>query len=171
MSRWRPPQPQSSRYITAEGYHRLNEELKYLWKVKRPEVTQAVSEAAAQGDRSENAEYIYGKKQLREIDRRIRYLSKRLDTITVVDRVPENQSVILFGAWVSIIDEDDNEKHFRIVGPDEIDTAGTLISIDAPLARALLKKSVGDEASITRPDGTEVWYEVTKIEYQEYTKE
>jgi len=98
MGRWRPPQPKSSPYITGEGYDRLNEELKYLWKVKRPEVTQAVKEAAAQGDRSENAEYIYGKKQLREIDRRVRYLAKRLEHIKVVDRTPDDTSRVFFGA-------------------------------------------------------------------------
>lgn len=108
MSRWRPPMPRSAPYITLEGYQRLNAELKYLWKEKRPEVTQAVKEAAAQGDRSENAEYIYGKKQLREIDRRIRYLSKRLDGITVVDRTPDDPSTIFFGAWVTLEDEQGN---------------------------------------------------------------
>jgi transcription elongation factor GreB len=165
MGRWRPPQPKSSPYITREGYERLNEELKYLWKVKRPEVTQAVKEAAAQGDRSENAEYIYGKKQLREIDRRVRYLSKRLEHIKVVDRVPDDTSRIFFGAWVTLADEDDQQRRYRIVGADEIDSAKGYISIDAPLARQLLKKQVGDEVIIERPDQNELWLEVIAIDY------
>ena len=165
MGRWRPPQAKSSPYITQEGYERLTEELKYLWKVKRPEVTQAVKEAAAQGDRSENAEYIYGKKQLREIDRRVRYLSKRLEHIKVVDRAPDDQSRIFFGAWVTLIDEDDQERRYRIVGADEIDPAKGYISIDAPLSRQLLKKQVGDEVVIERPEQDELWLEVLAINY------
>lgn len=166
MSRWRPPAPRSAPYITLEGYERLNAELKFLWKEKRPEVTQAVKEAAAQGDRSENAEYIYGKKQLREIDRRIRYLSKRLDHIKVVDRAPEDTSHIFFGAWVTLADEDDQQRRYRIVGADEIDPARGYISIDAPLARQLLKKQVGDEITIERPEKGELWLEVIAIEYE-----
>ncbi|WP_417682920.1 transcription elongation factor GreB [Roseibium sp.] len=165
MGRWRPPQAKSSPYITQEGYERLTEELKYLWKVKRPEVTQAVKEAAAQGDRSENAEYIYGKKQLREIDRRVRYLSKRLEHIKVVDRAPDDQSRIFFGAWVTLVDEEDQERRYRIVGADEIDPAKGYISIDAPLSRQLLKKQVGDEVIIERPEQNELWLEVLAIEY------
>ncbi len=165
MGRWRPPQPKSSPYITQEGYERLNEELKYLWKVKRPEVTQAVKEAAAQGDRSENAEYIYGKKQLREIDRRVRYLSKRLEHIKVVDRVPDDTSRVFFGAWVTLTDEEDNERHYRIVGADEIEPSKGYISIDAPLSRQLLKKQVGDEVWLQRGDEEELWLEIVAIEY------
>ncbi len=105
MGRWRPKGKPASKYITAEGYKKLNDELQYLWKEKRPAVTQAVQEAAAQGDRSENAEYIYGKKQLREIDRRVRFLSKRLDDMTVVDRLPEDQGKVFFGAWVELENE------------------------------------------------------------------
>ncbi|WP_027856673.1 transcription elongation factor GreB [Marinobacterium jannaschii] len=168
MGRWRPPAEKKSKYITATGYKRMNDELKYLWKVKRPEVTQAVKEAAAQGDRSENAEYIYGKKQLREIDRRVRYLSKRLDDITVVDRIPDDQGTVFFGAWVTIADEEDNEQRYRIVGPDEIEASGQLISVDSPLARQLLKKQVGDEVYLQKPDGSEIWYEVIAIEYEPY---
>ncbi len=168
MSRWRPPQPRSSNYITAEGYHRLNDELKYLWKVKRPEVTQAVKEAAAQGDRSENAEYIYGKKQLREIDRRVRYLSKRLDHIKMVDQIPANQNTVFFGAWVSLIDEENNENRYRIVGPDEISDADGYISMDSPLAKALLKKQLGDEVMLEKPNGDEIWYEISQVEYVPY---
>lgn len=166
MSRWRPPQPRSSKYITAEGYKRLNDELRYLWKVKRPEVTQAVKEAAAQGDRSENAEYIYGKKQLREIDRRVRYLSKRLEDMVVVDRIPERQDTVYFGAWVTLIDENDQSRCHRIVGPDEIDAGSDYISMDSPLARLLLKKQLGDEVCLQKPDGSEIWYEISAIRYQ-----
>ena len=168
MGRWRPPQPRSSKYITAEGYKRLNDELKYLWKVKRPEVTQSVKEAAAQGDRSENAEYIYGKKQLREIDRRVRYLSKRLEDMVVVDRAPtpDKQDTVFFGAWVTLLDEEEQEKRFRIVGPDEIGDEADYISMDSPLARLILKKQLGDEVCLEKPDGSEVWYEILLIEYK-----
>lgn len=165
MSRYRPPAAPKSSYITAEGERQLTQELKYLWKVKRPEVTEAVREAAAQGDRSENAEYIYGKKQLREIDRRVRYLSKRLENFTVVDRPPTDTSKVFFGAWVTLIDENDKEYRYRIVGPDEIDTDKGYISIDAPMARALLKKSVDDEIEVNTPSGGR-YYEITAIEYQ-----
>ncbi|KXJ53552.1 MAG: transcription elongation factor GreB [Neptuniibacter sp. Phe_28] len=168
MGRWRPPQPRSSKYITAEGYARLNEELKYLWKVKRPEITQSVKEAAAQGDRSENAEYIYGKKQLREIDRRVRYLSKRLEDMVVVDRAPDpsKQDTVFFGAWVTLVDEEDNQRKHRIVGPDEIDAGSNYISMDSPLARLILKKQLGDEVCLTKPDGSEAFYEIMAIKYE-----
>lgn len=165
MSRYRPPGKPSSKYITAEGERKLTEELKYLWKIKRPQVTDAVREAAAQGDRSENAEYIYGKKQLREIDRRVRYLSKRLDDITVVDRPPSDTSKVFFGAWVTLIDEDDNQYRYRIVGPDETDSDKGFISMDAPMARALLKKSIDDEVEVKTPTGMK-WYEIIAIDYQ-----
>lgn len=168
MSRWRPPQPKSSNYITAEGYKKLNDELKYLWKEKRPAVTQAVKEAAAQGDRSENAEYIYGKKQLREIDRRVRYLSKRLDNMKVVDQIPADTNKVFFGAWVTLLDELEKELRYRIVGPDEIGDENGYISMDSPLAKAMLKKQLGDEIMLSKPDGSEVWYEILKIEYQKY---
>ncbi len=165
MSRWRPPAPRSSAYITAEGYKRLNDELKYLWKEKRPQVTQAVKEAAAQGDRSENAEYIYGKKQLREIDRRIRYLSKRLDGISVVDRAPEDRNRIYFGAWVTLEDDNGETRRHRIVGADEIGDQPGYISVDAPLARLLLKKQVDEEIWLQRPDGSESCYYIVAIDY------
>lgn len=171
MGRWRAPQPRSSKYITGEGYKRLNEELKYLWKVKRPEITQSVKEAAAQGDRSENAEYIYGKKQLREIDRRVRYLSKRLEDMVVVDRAPamDKRDTVFFAAWVTLLDEEEQSHRYRIVGPDEIDAGSDYISIDSPLAKLLLKKQLGDEVCLEKPDGSEVWYEIMEIEYQEYS--
>jgi len=165
MGRWRPPAEKSSPYITKEGYERLNGELKYLWRTKRPEVTQALSEAAAEGDRSENAEYIYRKKELREIDRRVRYLSKRLDGIKVVEHLPSDQSRIFFGAWVTLADEEDNQRTYRIVGADEIDPKLGYISVDSPIAKLLLKKEVGDELEFTTPDAELRWYEIVEIRY------
>lgn len=154
-----------TRYITAEGERALREELRFLWKEKRPEVTQAVREAAALGDRSENAEYIYGKKQLREIDRRVRFLTKRLDELTVVDRLPEDRSKVYFGAWVTIENEDGSEHTYRLVGPDEFDLSRGYLSIDAPMARALLGKRVDDDVRVRTPDG---WVEtvITDIRYE-----
>lgn len=164
MSRYRPPQPRSARYITPEGAQRLREELQYLWKVERPKVTQAVSEAAALGDRSENAEYIYGKKRLREIDRRVRYLTKRLDELKVVDGLPEDRSKVYFGAWVTVEDEEGGTATWRLVGPDEFDLGKGYLSIDAPLARALLGKRVDDEVSVATPQGRQLWY-LVEIRY------
>ncbi len=164
MARSRLPGPKSSAYITAEGMLRLRAELDRLWRVQRPRVTQAVSEAAAQGDRSENAEYIYGKKQLREIDRRIRFLQKRLDELVVVDRPPSDTTRIFFGARVRLEDPSGIEHEYRIVGPDEFDLGQGLISIDSPLARALLKKSVGDEVTVPLPKG-KTTYSVLAIVY------
>ncbi len=156
----------SARYITADGERALREELQYLWKVKRPEVTQAVREAAAQGDRSENAEYIYGKKQLREIDRRVRFLSKRLDELTVVDRLPNDQSRVYFGAWVTVEDEAGEEQCYRLVGADEFDLSKGYLSINSPLARALIGKYLDDEVSVNTPEGWKV-YGITGIRYEE----
>ena len=136
-----------------------------LWKVTRPEVTRKVAEAAALGDRSENAEYIYGKRQLREIDRRIRFLSKRLDELTVVERAPPDKSRAFFGAWVTLEDDDGGQVKYRIVGPDEIARAQGYISIDAPVARACLKKSAGDEVSVRSPDG-ERRFTVIEVRYE-----
>ncbi len=153
MSRYRPPPSKSSPYITAAGARRLEEELKHLWKVERPRVTAAVHEAAKNGDRSENGDYIYGKKRLREIDRRVRYLSKRLDELVVVDQSPDNTDQIFFGAKVTLEDDDGVTHCYRIVGADEIDTTNDLISIDSPLARALLKRSVDEEVSVSAPGG------------------
>ncbi|WP_420389840.1 transcription elongation factor GreB [Marinobacter sp.] len=157
-----------TRYITAEGEQALREELRFLWKEKRPEVTQAVREAAAQGDRSENAEYIYGKKQLREIDRRVRFLTKRLDELTVVDRLPDDRGKVFFGAWVSIESEGGDESTYRLVGPDEFDLSRGYLSIDSPMARALLGKRIDDEVGVRTPDG---WNHVviTKIHYEPLT--
>lgn len=155
----------SPRYITPDGEQALREELQYLWKVKRPEVTQAVREAAAQGDRSENAEYIYGKKQLREIDRRVRFLSKRLDELTVVDRLPDDQSRVYFGAWVTVEDEAGVEQNYRLVGADEFDLGKGYLSINSPLARALIGKYLDDEVSVKTPEGWKVVV-ITGIRYQ-----
>ncbi|WP_097459279.1 transcription elongation factor GreB [Mangrovitalea sediminis] len=165
MSRYRPPQPRSARYITPEGAKRLREELQYLWKEERPKVTQAVSEAAALGDRSENAEYIYGKKRLREIDRRVRYLTRRLDELSVVDTLPEDRSRVYFGAWVTVEDEEGETATWRLVGPDEFDLEKGYLSIDAPMARALLGKRVDDEIRVATPQGQQLWY-LVEIRYE-----
>jgi len=167
MSYYRPPAPVKSHLITPEGYKVLQDELDYLWRVKRPEVTRSVSEAAAQGDRSENAEYIYGKKLLREIDRRVRFLQKRLPELRVVYDKPNDQQRIFFGAWVTLEDVDSEERlSFRIVGPDEIDTKKNWISIDAPMAKALLKKAIDDEVTVDRPAGKATFW-VVSVSYQE----
>lgn len=162
MSYYRPPVAAKSPLITPEGYKTLQDELDYLWRVKRPEVTRSVSEAAAQGDRSENAEYIYGKKLLREIDRRVRFLQKRLPELKIVDQKPSNQQQIFFGASVTLEDVNTEEQlSFRIVGADEIDTKKNWISIDAPMAKALLKKSVDDEVTVDRPIGKATFWVVS----------
>lgn len=153
-----------SPYITPEGHKRLNEELSYLWKIKRPQVTQAVAEAAAMGDRSENAEYIYGKKQLRQIDSRIRFLAKRLSELIVVDRIPKDTSKVFFGAWVEVEDTDGNISRYRIVGPDETVLEKDFISIDSPMAKALLRRAIGDEVVVSRPNGTTAFV-VNSIHY------
>jgi transcription elongation factor GreB len=147
MGRWRPPSPESSPYITPEGFAGLQNELEQLW-VRRREVVQALSAAAAEGDRSENAEYIYRKKELAGIDRRVRYIQKRLPKLKVVSESPQPDRVF-FGAWVALERDDGSTAEYRIVGPDEIDAATEYISVDSPLARALLKKSVNDEVSLT----------------------
>lgn len=151
MGRYRPPQPVGSKYITPEGKARLQDELDFLWQKRRPEVTRALSAAAAEGDRSENAEYIYRKKELREIDSRVRHLRKRLEGMTVVDRVPDDTSKIYFGAWVRLLDAQDQEYRYRIVGPDEFDHAPGYISMDSPLGKALLGKALDDEFKLTLP--------------------
>jgi len=155
----------STQYITAEGHERLTQELDELWRRERPRVVQAVSEAAALGDRSENAEYIYGKKQLREIDRRIRHLRKRLDGMKVVREPPADTSRVFFGAWVTLENDADKQKTLRIVGPDEFDPAQGWISLDSPMARALLGKSVGDEVFVHLPEGNAIYW-IASIRYQ-----
>lgn len=160
MSRYRPPRPRSTAVITPEGEARLRAELQQLWKVERPQVTREVSDAAKLGDRSENAEYIYGKKRLREIDSRVRFLSKRLESLKVVTARPDNPERIFFGAWVKLLDADDQPRVMRIVGPDEFDVDPRYISIDSPLARALLNKAVDDEVVVQTPAGeAEYWVE------------
>ena len=165
MGRYRPPQPASSKYITPEGKQRLVEEVDKLWKKRRPEVTKALAAAAAEGDRSENAEYIYRKKELREIDARIRYLRKRLDGIVVVDRVPDDQHKVYFGAWVRLEDSTGKQSIFRIVGPDEFDPSLGYISMDSPMGKALLGKSLDDEFILKLPEG-EAEYVITEVSYE-----
>jgi transcription elongation factor GreB len=163
MSRYRPPQPKASPYISQEGYAALQLEQKTLW-TRRAEVTRALSAAAAEGDRSENAEYIYRKKELREIDRRIRYLQKRLPELKIVDSIPDNPRQIFFGAWVTLEDENGEEHIYRIVGPDEFDSHKSYISMDSPMARALLKKGVGEEVIVQTPKGA-IHYWITDVRY------
>ena len=152
MGRWRPPEKSGSPYITARGAAALKDEARYLWKTLRPEVVKALSEAAAEGDRSENAEYIYRKKQLGEIDRRLRYLGKRIDIMKIVDRPPADKSVIRFGASITIQSSIDGRVDYRIVGVDETDAAKGYISIDSPVARALLGKTIGDNTEVKLPE-------------------
>jgi transcription elongation factor GreB len=152
MPRWKPPPPRSSPYITPEGAAALDAELRELWQLRRREVVPALSAAAAEGDRSENAEYIYRKKQLGEIDRRVRYLSKRLDAVEVVNRVPGKQDRVYFGAWVLLETESGAEVEYRIVGADETAASKGFISVDSPMARALLGRSIDDEVEVELPD-------------------
>ena len=154
MGRWRPPPEKSTALITREGHDRLKAELDELWRVKRPEVVKALAAAAAEGDRSENAEYTYRKKQLGEIDRRVRYLSKRVPALRVVDTVPSDPEAVFFGARVEIENVASGEtQRYRIVGPDETDAKAGWISIDSPLARAMLKKRLDDEFEAMLPGG------------------
>lgn len=159
-----------SNLITREGYDTLERELRYLWKEERPRVTQQVSDAAAMGDRSENAEYIYGKKRLREIDRRVRFLTKRLEQLQVVYPSVKQQGKIFFGAWVQLEDEAGEQKQYRLVGPDEFDLRLNKLSIDSPLARALLAKALDDEVKVVTPNG-ERWYTITAIRYQPFAED
>lgn len=152
MGRWRPPQKPGSPYITPEGATSLREEAHYLWRKLRPEVVTAITAAAAEGDRSENAEYIYRKKQLGEIDRRLRYLGKRIDIMKIVDRAPADTSVIRFGACITIQSSVDGRMEYRIVGVDETGAAKGYISIDSPVARALLGKTTGDTTEVELPE-------------------
>jgi transcription elongation factor GreB len=151
--------------VTPEGARRLRAELDQLWRVERPAVTEAVAEAAAQGDRSENAEYIYGKRRLREIDRRVRFLRGRLDGMVIVSQPPTDRTRIFFGAWATVVDEAGTRRRYRIVGPDEFDQGTDYISMDSPLGRALLGKRIGDEFEIELPTGV-VKVSVEAIEYE-----
>lgn len=164
MGRYRPPAPKSSPYITKDGYETLQAELKALWK-KRAVVTKAVTAAAAEGDRSENAEYIYRKKQLREIDRRIRYLQKRLPVLKVVSELPTNPQQIFFGAIITL-DDGDNEVTYRIVGADEFNPEKNWISMDSPMAKALMTKTIDDEVDVETPGGKKS-YVVLDVAYEE----
>lgn len=165
MGRFRPPAPVGSKYITPEGARRLREELERLWREERPRVCQAVSAAAAQGDRSENAEYTYGKRRLREIDRRVRFLRRRLDGMVIVDQPPADPRRVFFGAWVLLESEDGQRSRYRIVGPDEFDRVPGYISMDSPLGRALLRRSLDDEVTVKTPGGSRE-YVIVSIEYE-----
>lgn len=165
MGRYRPPQPKQSPYITRAGYQRLEAESKTIW-VRRREVTKALAAAAAEGDRSENAEYIYRKKELRELDRRIRYLQKRLPELKVVDTVPTHPEQIFFGARVELEDDAGENVSYRIVGPDEFDPTQGWISMDAPLAKALIKRTLDDEVVVQTPAG-ERRYWVVAVSYEQ----
>lgn len=154
MSRWRPPPPRSTAIITRAGFDALKVELDHLWRELRPEVVKALAAAAAEGDRSENAEYTYRKKQLGEIDRRVRYLSKRIPSLKVAEGVPADRNAIFFGATFEIENVDSGDIHtYRIVGPDETDAKKGWISVDSPLARAALKKRIDDEFEAELPSG------------------
>jgi transcription elongation factor GreB len=142
-----------SRYITPEGFRRLAVEHDRIWSVDRPRIVAEVEAAAALGDRSENAEYIYGKRKLRELDGRLRFLSERLDELTVMEPRPDPRGRAYFGAWVTVEDADGEERSYRLVGPDEFDVAAGLISVDAPLGRALLGRRKGDTVVVERPAG------------------
>lgn len=157
-------------YITPEGAQALREEFEFLWRKERPKVTQQVSEAAAMGDRSENAEYIYGKKRLREIDRRVRFLSKRLESIEVVQPNQALEGKAYFGAWVELEDEEGGLHHYRIVGTDETDTEKGYISINSPMAKALIGKTIDSEIVVNTPSGERV-YELLKAQYHSFNHE
>ena len=169
MGRFRPPEKAGSQYITPEGAQRLRAELEELWRYERPRVTQAVAEAAAQGDRSENAEYTYGKRRLREIDRRVRFLRKRLEGMTIVEQAPSDRSRVYFGAWVTLASDAGSVARHRIVGPDEIDVARDHISMDSPLGRALLRRGVDDEVTVELPGGPRT-FTIVEISYDPPTR-
>ncbi|EGR3965766.1 transcription elongation factor GreB [Vibrio cholerae] len=155
-----------TKLTTRAGYNKLKQELDYLWKEQRPEITQKVSWAASLGDRSENADYTYNKRLLRQIDRRVRFLSKLLPELKIVDYSPQQEGKVFFGAWVEIENEAGEVKKFRIVGPEEIyGDAKDYISIDSPMARALLKKQVDEEFQVQTPTGIKEWF-INSIEYE-----
>ena len=160
--RTRPDTSGKPGYITPEGYRRFEEEADRLWHVDRPKMAKAVQVAAAEGDRSENAEYQYSKQRLAAIDRRLRFLGQRLKVLTIVDEAPPDDGRVYFGSWVTIEDEDGNAQTYRIVGPDEIDASRKWISMDSPVGRALLSREVGDEVRIRRPKG-EVLCEIVDV--------
>jgi transcription elongation factor GreB len=164
MSRYRAPAPPGSQYITRAGAQRLRAELDELWRSERPRVTQAVAEAAAQGDRSENAEYVYGKRRLREIDRRVRFLRQRLEGMVIVDAAPADQERVFFGAWVTLESAGRARERYRVVGPDEFDRAPGYISMDSPLGRTLLGKRLHDELTVELPGGARMAL-IVQIQY------
>jgi transcription elongation factor GreB len=151
--RTRPDESKVPSYITSEGYRRLEEEAHRLWTVERPKLTKGLAIAAAEGDRSENAEYIYTKRKLFEVDRRLSFLGKRLEVLKIVSDKPAADGCVRFGTYVTISDDDGEERTFRIVGPDETDSAGGLVSCESPMGRALLGHRVGDEVTVPRPKG------------------
>ena len=165
MRRSAAPATPGSKYITPAGAQRLRTELEQLWREERPRVTAAVAAAAAQGDRSENAEYTYGKRRLREIDRRVRFLRRRLDGMVIVDQPPADTARVFFGAWVVLEADDGTRTRYRIVGPDEFDMMPGYISMDSPLGRALLRRSVDEEVAVEAPAGRSV-YVIVSIEYE-----
>ncbi len=166
MSRYRPPPTPRSKYITEEWEKQLKAELHQLWKIERPRVTQSVAEAAARGDRSQNEQYTYAKKRLWEIDSRVRYLSKRLEEISVVSTSPDDLNKVYFGAWVTLEDDRGELVRYRLVGPDEIDPQRGYISIDSPLGKALLGKPSESDITITAPTG-EAGYFIKSISYSD----
>lgn len=168
MGRTPPPQSAASKYITPQGAGRLRAELDELWRGERPRVTQAVAAAAAQGDRSENAEYTYGKKRLREIDRRVRFLRRRLEGMVIVDQPPSDPTRVFFGAWVLLEADDGAQSRYRIVGPDEFDMAPGYISMDSPLGRALLRRRLDEQIAVATPAGERTFL-IVSIEYERLT--
>ena len=164
MGRFRTPPPAASKYVTVAGAQRLRAELEQLWRQERPRVTEAVAAAAAQGDRSENAEYTYGKRRLREIDRRVRFLRRRLEGMVVVDQPPADPGRVYFGAWVELEAEDGMRTRYRIVGPDEFDMAPGYISMDSPLGKTLLRRRIDEEITVTTPAGDRIFV-IVSIEY------
>ena len=165
MGRSPPREAAGSKYITPQGAERLRAELDLLWRSERPRVTQAVAAAAAQGDRSENAEYTYGKRRLREIDRRVRFLRRRLEGMVIVDQPPADPRRVFFGAWVQLEAGDGTRSRYRVVGPDEFDMAPGYISMDSPLGRALLRRQIDEEVTVETPGGSRL-YVIVAIEYE-----
>jgi transcription elongation factor GreB len=165
MGRFRPREPVGSKYITPAGAERLRRELEELWREERPRVTLAVQAAAAQGDRSENAEYTYGKRRLREIDRRVRFLRKRLEGMVVVEQPPSDPKRVFFGAWVELEAEDGGRTRYRVVGPDEFDMAEGYISMDSPLGHALLARRLDDEVIVEAPGGRRAFV-IVAVQYE-----
>ncbi|MBW2712384.1 MAG: transcription elongation factor GreB [Deltaproteobacteria bacterium] len=169
MSRRKTPRPPQSAYITPEGFRALSEEMDHLWNVERPKVTEAVTVAAALGDRSENADYQYGKKRLREIDSRVEFLDKRLKALKVVDVTEQHtaEGKVFFGAWVRLEDDEGNQVIYRIVGPDEFDANAGMISMDSPVGKALIHKEEGDEVVVRRPRG-DIEYTILEVRFKPF---